>query len=108
MKRKRRSDRNHLIYEIRCILTDEHYIGVTVMKGNNIKRTLAQRWKAHQYKAFKLNEPWTLPVAVREYGEDAFEVTPVKVIRGKADAFAFEADLINNTLPILNSKFRKK
>jgi len=78
------------------------------MKANNIKRTLAQRWKAHQYKALTLNEPWTLPSTIREFGIEAFEVTPVKVIRGKADAFAFEADLINNTLPILNSKFRKK
>lgn len=105
--RKRRSDRNHLIYKITCVTTGEHYIGVTVMKGPAKLRTLKQRWKAHQYKAFVLNEPWALPKAIRKYGVDAFDVEMMDIIRGKELAFAYEAEVINNTHPKLNTKKRK-
>ena len=106
--RKKRADRNHLIYKITCIVTGDHYIGVTVMKGPAKVRTLNQRWKAHQYKALTLKEQWTLPKAIRKYGVDNFELEIVDIIRGKAEAFAYEAEIINTTHPKLNTKKRNK
>ena len=104
MSRKRRSDRNHLVYEIECIPTGATYIGITVMKGIAKKRTLQQRWKAHQYKAFHLGEDWALPKAIRKHGVDNFDVRVLDVIRGKAAAYAYEAQLINDIKPKLNTR----
>ena len=77
------------------------------MKGPAKLRTLKQRWKAHQYKAFTLKEPWALSKAIRKHGVDAFEVELMETIRGKELAFAYEAEVINNTHPKLNTKKRK-
>lgn len=105
--RKKRSDRNHLVYEIECMPTGSTYIGITVMKGIAKKRTLMQRWKAHQYKAYTLQEDWALPKAIRKYGVDSFDIRVIDIIRGKAEAHAFEAELINNTKPKLNTRKKK-
>lgn len=108
MSRKRRSDRNHLVYEIECIPTGHTYIGITVMKGIAKKRTLMQRWKAHQYKANTLQEDWALPKAIRKYGVDNFDIRILEMIRGKAEAYAYEAELINEIKPKLNTRKKTK
>ena len=102
--RKKRSDRNHLIYLITCVPTSKQYIGVTVMKGVAKKRTLNQRWKAHCYKALTLRENWALPKAIRKYGADNFTVEILETIRGKEAAFAAEAQLINELCTELNTR----
>lgn len=102
--RKRRNDRNHLIYLITCAVTDEQYIGVTVMKGAAKKKTLKQRWSGHVYKAEKLQEIWGLSAAIREHGSDNFSMDLLEVIRGKKDAFAREAYLINKYKTQLNTR----
>lgn len=105
--RKRRNDRNHIIYVVECIPTGQQYIGLTVVKGIAKKRTLQQRWKAHCYKALILEESWALPKAIRKYGPDAFDIQTLDVIRGKANAYAYEAELINSMKPKLNTRKKK-
>jgi len=102
--RKRRNDRNHLIYLITCNVTDERYIGVTVMlKAAKIK-TLKQRWSGHVYKALVAGEKWTLPKAIRKYGPENFTIEALDTVRGKKDAFAREAELINEWGTELNTR----
>lgn len=105
--RKRRNDRNHLIYLIECVPTGEEYVGITVMKGIAKKRTLQQRWVAHQYKANVLKEDWALPKAIRKHGADNFKIQILDIVRGKANAYAYEAELINELQPKLNTRKRK-
>lgn len=102
--RKKRSDRNHIIYLVTCIPTGQQYIGVTVMKGVARKRTLQQRWKAHVYKALTLREIWALPKAIRKHGEDNFTIETLQIVRGKLAAFAAEAQLINELCTELNTR----
>lgn len=106
--RKKRSDRNHLLYELYCVPAKQSYIGITVMKGVAKKRTLMQRWKAHQYKAYALGEDWALSKAIRKYGIDSFDVRILETIRGKAEAYAYEAQLINELKPKLNTRKKTK
>jgi hypothetical protein len=42
--------------------------------------------------------------SIREFGEEAFTREILHIIRGKAAAFEFEANLINEVRPTLNTK----
>ena len=102
--RRKRSDRNHLIYMLTCEATNERYVGVTVMKKTAKWKTLRQRWQGHVYKAFVLGEEWGLSAAIRAYGEESFIMDIVDVVRGKKEAFATEAALINDLKTELNTR----
>ncbi len=102
--RKKRSDRNHLIYMITCTSTSERYIGVTVMKKSAKWKTLYQRWGGHLYKALVLKEAWGLSAAIRKHGEENFCLEIIDVVRGKKAAFATEAALINSLKTELNTR----
>jgi len=103
-KRKKRSDRNHIIYMLTCEPTDERYIGVTVMSSTSKAKTLKQRWQGHVYKALVTQEDWVLPATIREYGADSFTMSILDIVRGKKSAFAAEAALINEVQAELNTK----
>ena len=103
-KRKKRSDRNHLIYGITCETTGEQYIGVTVVKKSAQWKTLYERWQGHLYKAYVTQEQWELPTTIRKYGYEAFSLSILDVVRGKKAAFAAEAALINNSNTTLNTR----
>ena len=109
---KRRSDRNHIVYEITCSDTQERYIGITVVSGQAIQKSVKIRWKRHVYYAtVKLgNNP--LQLRIREFGDTGFKFRVIKVVRGKQNAHDAERDLIRETQPELNvectSKKQKK
>ena len=105
--RKKRSDRNHLVYVITCVPTNEQYIGVTVVKPAGKKKSLNQRWQGHLYKALVLRERWELPRAIRKYGQDSFTSSVLEVVRGKKAAFALEAALINALKTKLNTRIKQ-
>ena len=63
--RKRRSDRNQVIYFIQDKVTLEYYIGLTAMEfKGNIRKTLNRRMQKHMQRA--MTEIGDSPV--REYG----------------------------------------
>jgi len=108
MARKKRSDRNYLIYQIICIPTGEEYFGLTVTKPGGSDRTLRNRLQQHYYKATTYGFEWTLADRLRTYGKESFMISAIEKVRGKAEAYAMEAELINDHKPELNTKFRKK
>ena len=71
--RKRRTDRNQVIYYIRDIVTQECYIGLTALsfKGN-VFRTLRRRMQKHMQRAMTENKDWGLSRALRERGAERF------------------------------------
>jgi len=102
MKRKARSDRNHAIYVITNVVTNEYYIGVTVCSGN-VKRALKVRIQKHVRRALTENKDWALCENIRAYGVEAFTYGLVETIRGKADAHARERELTRQFNPTLNT-----
>lgn len=104
--RKKRSDRNYLLYQIICVPTGEEYFGLTVMKRGNETKTLDTRLKQHFWKARAKNYDWTLPSRIRQHGEAEFAIHPIGRLRGKAEAYKAEAELINKYKPTLNTKCR--
>jgi hypothetical protein len=102
--RKRRTDRNQVIYYIQDTVTLEYYIGLTALsfKGN-VRRTLYRRMQKHMQRALAENKDWGLSRALRERGADRFVFGVIEVVRGKRPAHAHETELINTLQPALNT-----
>ena len=102
--RKRRSDRNQVIYFIQDTVTLEYYIGLTALsfKGN-IRKTLNRRMQKHMQRALAENKNWGLSRALRERGAERFVYGVIEVVRGKRPAHARETELINTLQPALNT-----
>lgn len=102
-RRKRRSDRNHIIYSVS--IGKREYIGVTYVEGTPAK-SLRRRWQKHVLRAQKEERGWKLCVAIRKYGPDAFNVEIVQIVRGKSAAHEVERELIRVRKPKLNTDVR--
>ena len=103
-QRKRRSDRNQVIYYIQDVVTLEYYIGLTALtfKGN-VRKTLTRRMQKHMQRALAENKNWGLSRALRERGAERFVFGVIEVVRGKRPAHARETELINTLQPALNT-----
>ena len=102
--RKRRSDRNQVIYFIEDVVTREVYIGLTALCFNgNIRKTLTRRMQKHMQRALAENKNWGLSRALRERGAERFVFGVIEVVRGKKAAHSRETELINTMQPALNT-----
>jgi len=104
--RKRRTDRNQLIYQIWNTYTGESYIGITVSTGNTKKekeKALKVRWQKHVRRALTEGRDWTFCQAIREHGPEAFEREVIEVVRGKAAAHVRELEIIREIEAELNT-----
>ena len=103
-KRKRRSDRNHVIYLLCNTITQQDYIGLTALSYiGNSKKTVRRRFLKHVQRAMTENKDWGLSRSIREYGVTAFTVTVLHIVRGKAQAHKLETTLIKDIAPELNT-----
>ena len=102
--RKRRTDRNQVLYYIQDVVTQETYIGLTALsfKGN-VFRTLRRRMQKHMQRALTERKDWGLYCALRERGAERFIFGVIEVVRGKRPAHSRETELINTLRPALNT-----
>lgn len=107
-KRKRRSDRTHLIYRLTNQITGEFYIGITVVTGKAYNRSLKERWKRHVSRAIHEDKCWSICESIRQHGEKAFTREILQKVRGKAQAHQIETRLIQEFQPSLNTFNIKK
>tara|TARA_R110000868_G_scaffold256181_5_gene512900 strand:- start:134 stop:535 length:402 start_codon:yes stop_codon:yes gene_type:complete len=102
--RKRRTDRNQVIYFIQDKVTLEYYIGLTaVCYAGNVRKTLVRRMQKHMQRAMTENKNWGLSRALREQGAERFVFGVIEVVRGKRPAHARETEFINTMQPALNT-----
>lgn len=102
--RKRRNDRNHVIYALTCEPTGERYIGITVSQGRAYQKSVKVRWQKHVYHATVEGRDHLLQRAIREHGEEAFSHELLYIVRGKSAAHELERDLIAAECPQLNTE----
>jgi hypothetical protein len=103
-QRKRRTDRNQVIYFIQDVVTRDYYIGLTAVCFNgNVRKTLTRRMQKHMQRALAENKNWGLSRALREHGAERFVFGVIEVVRGKRPAHARETELINTLQPALNT-----
>jgi hypothetical protein len=103
--RKRRVDRNHIIYELR--VQGGNYIGVTAKTESTVLKSVKARAAKHWYRAKKENKNWSLCVALRELSsKDEIEILVHEIVRGKAQAHRREVELRRQINPTLNTDVR--
>lgn len=104
--RKKRSDRNHIVYSI--TINGERYIGVTAKTESTVPKSLWSRLSKHWYRR---NDParlhWGIYAAMRELTDRTEAViTAEHIVRGKAAAHKLERELIKQFQPTLNTDKR--
>jgi hypothetical protein len=103
--RKKRVDRNHIIYELR--VNGLNYIGVTAKTEATINKSVLARAAKHFYRAKKENKAWLLCSALRQLNDKSeIEVLVHEVVRGKAAAHKREVELRRILKPALNTDCR--
>jgi hypothetical protein len=98
MMRKKRSDRNYVLY--RLYIDGQEYIGLTVSVGRAFLRSVKVRVQKHMSRAKVENKDWTVCEALRSAEVVEYEV--LEVIRGRKAAYSRERELIAEYQPSLN------
>ena len=103
-KRKKRSDRMHILYKLECIETGDFYIGLSAIIGAARKKTLNERFRRHLSKATHEGKSWKLHKLLRKYPDtDMWEKTILGEVRGRKPAHQLERKLIGAESPTLNT-----
>jgi hypothetical protein len=103
--RKKRTDRTHIIYELR--VNGLSYIGVTAKTESTINKSVLARAAKHFYRAKKEAKDWALCNALRTLAcKTDIEVLVHETLRGKALAHTRERELIKQLNPELNTDKR--
>lgn len=99
MMRKKRSDRNYVLYRVTA--DGAEYIGLTVALGRAYLKSVKIRVQKHMSRANVENKDWKLCNALR--WSDSVEYEIVEIIRGRKPAYQRERELIKKFRPELNT-----
>jgi len=103
--RKRRVDRNHIIYEL--VVNGLNYIGVTAKTESTVLKSVRVRANKHFYRAKTEGKNWLLCEALRSLSsKDEIQILVHEVIRGKAAAHRREVEIRRAINPALNTDIR--
>ncbi len=103
--RKKRTDRTHIIYELR--VNGLNYIGVTAKTETTINKSVLARAAKHFYRAKTESKNWLLCQALRTLNDKSeIEVLVHETLRGKAAAHKREVELRRIINPVLNTDRR--
>ena len=103
--RKKRTDRNHIIYEL--VVNGKNYIGVTAKTESTVNKSVLSRAAKHFYRAKTETKNWLLCAELRTLADKSeIEVYVHEVIRGKTAAHKREVELRRMIKPVLNTDTR--
>ena len=103
MMRKKRSDRNYVLYFVQCEETGDSYIGLTVAQGRAFLKSVAFRWRKHVNRAMNDGKDWKFCSFLRENPELSYTYGVIEVVRGRKSAYQRERELIGEINPSLNT-----
>ncbi len=103
--RKKRVDRNHIIYELR--VNGLNYIGVTAKTESTVLKSVKARAAKHFYRAHSEDKNWALCIELRKIAsKDDIEIVVHEIVRGKAEAHRREVEIRRAVRPVLNTDVR--
>ena len=103
--RKKRADRNHIIYELR--VHGLNYIGVTAKTESTVLKSVRARAAKHFYRAKTETKNWLLCIELRKLAsKDDIEIIVHEIVRGKAEAHRREVEIRRTVKPALNTDVR--
>lgn len=103
VERKKRSDRNHVIYRVTCTDTNDTYIGLTVAQNRAFLKSVKIRWQKHVSRARCEDKAWNFCTALRVLDDCEWTYEVLEVIRGRKPAHQRERQLIAQFEPSLNT-----
>jgi hypothetical protein len=103
MMRKKRSDRNHVLYRVTCVDTGDSYVGLTVSLGKAYVKSVKIRWQKHVSRAIRETKDWHFCNALRELADCEWQYEVLEVVRGRKPAHQRERELIFELEPSLNT-----
>ena len=103
MYRKKRNDRNYIIYQMVSENTGDNYIGVTVATGRAFLRSVKVRVQKHMSRAKRESKNWTLCEFLRENPDSQITYEVIAVVRGRKKAYEIERQYIEEFQPTLNT-----
>ena len=101
--RKKRNDRNYILYGIHSPNTGDTYIGVTVATGRAFLRSVKVRFQKHFSRAKCESKDWAFCEFIRQNRDAEFQYGVIEVIRGRKAAYQRERELIAKYQPTLNT-----
>jgi hypothetical protein len=103
-KRTARKDSNFVIYEA-IAPTGDSYIGLT-RKGTVVaNKAVKERWRKHISRARHEDREWALYQFIRAGNWDGWTHKIITIIRGRAEAYAYERELVKMAQPTLNDQY---
>jgi hypothetical protein len=102
-KRTARKDSNYVIY----VATHEgnSYIGLTRKGTVTVDKAVKERWRKHISRARCEQRAWVLYQYITKGAWTGWEHTVLDVIRGRAEAYAYERELVKQIQPELNDQY---
>ena len=103
MKRTARKDSNIVIYVARH--DGNEYIGLTRKGSATVSKAVKERWRKHVSRARNEMRDWVIYNYMREGNWTDWEHEVITVIRGRAEAYAYERELVKMFEPSLNDQY---
>lgn len=103
MKRTARKDSNYVIYV--AMHDGKAYIGLTRKGSATVNKAVKERWRKHVSRAKNENRDWVIYNYMREGNWDGWSHEVIDVIRGRAEAYAYERALVKAIGPELNDQY---
>jgi len=98
MMRKKRNDRNYVLYRVSG--DGESYVGLTVAVGRAFAKSVKVRVQKHISRAIREDKDWSFCEFLRSAEVVEYEV--LEVVRGRKAAYQRERELIAELAPTLN------
>ena len=102
-KRTARKDSNFVIYVARH--GDMEYIGLTRKGSTTVTKAVKERWRKHISRAKHEDRDWQLYRYIKAGNWTDWEHEVICVIRGRAEAYAYERELVKLIEPALNDQY---
>ena len=106
-RRKPRKDCNYVIYEM-VDHKGENYVGLTRKSQPSVNKVVAERWRRHVSRARNEDRKWVLYIYLKSGAVDhTWTHRVLAIVRGRAEAYALERELVKQMQPSLNDQYLK-
>ena len=103
VRRTARSDSNYIIYA--ATHNGQAYIGLTRKGSTTVAKAIKERWRKHISRAKHEDRAWVLYQYIKAGNWTDWEHEVITVIRGRAEAYAYERALVKEIQPELNDQY---
>ena len=102
-KRTARKDSNYIIYA--ATHNGQSYIGLTRKGSVSVAKAVKERWRKHISRAKHEARAWVLYKYITAGNWDNWDHTVIDIVRGRAEAYAYERELVKQIQPELNDQY---